>query len=57
MSAAPMRRVGRRPHLSTKRSAGIVITTLIMYWMEDERSTAEPTPAIVKTYLDVLGTL
>ena len=36
MRAAPTRRVGRRPQRSMKRRAGMVMTTLITYWMEEE---------------------
>ena len=34
MPKEPRMRDGRRPHLSRKRMAGRVRTTLITYWME-----------------------
>ena len=42
MRRAPMRRVGRRPQRSTKRRAGMVITTFMTYWIEEETSRLLP---------------
>jgi hypothetical protein len=50
MSNAPTRSVGLRPQRSTNRRAGMVMTTLMIYWILEESKTADPMLAIVKTY-------
>ena len=52
ISVDPTSKVGRRPMRSTQSRAGMVITTLITYWMElDTRSVSPVKPAMVKTYV------
>ena len=48
MPKEPRSMEGRRPHLSRKRIAGSVKATLIIYWMEDVRSSLPiPAPSMI----------
>ncbi len=52
ISKAPMRNIGRRPHLSIQINAGMVVMTLMTYWMDEETSMLFPVkPAMEKTYV------